>query len=705
MTQRNLIALLVTPAVMLQPGAIGEPVFDLEPYPVTTLFSEEGTFSQGQSITIHGKARYQDYLPRTFAGILEGTPGVMVQKTAYGQDSPYIRGFTGFRTLLMVDDIRINNSVFRSGPNQYWSLVDPLSLERILVLKGPYAVEYGSDAVGGVVRAFTPGRSLNGVPSEVSRGASFRISSAESSLSGRLETRRDDPQQSLLAGVSYRDFGDLEAGSGTGEQASTGYRDAGFDLKWLRDWGPGTLTLCAQGFRQFDVPRTHSTVNGIRWRETVPGSYLKRELDQERSLVYLRYGGKADHPCMDSLQWTLSWQQMNEAEEQVRATGSFDDRSFAVDTVAMQLRATAWSDRDLQVHYGMEWYRDFVDTSRVQGNTITGEERIRIQGPVADDATYDLAGAYAKAYWRLSPHVGLTFGARLTHARAGADRFEDPLTGQVTTYRGDWDDVSTSLRVSCRPKRGLRLFAGVSEGFRAPNLSDLTRLDIARSGELEIPSTDIGPESFLTAEAGVSLERGPLLLNFSVYRTEMSGLIVRTPTGRILSIGEEEWYEVSKRNSGDGWVHGIEVSASWRLGEDWLLTGNFTWMDSELERFSDTSSDPLRIKEPLSRMMPSTGHLALRYAPSNQDWSLEGRLQVVRSQDDLAEADRGDTQRIPPGGTPGYARLDLFLNRQLTPQLRLGLGVENVTDRDYRVHGSGVNGPGRNFIASGSWRF
>jgi hemoglobin/transferrin/lactoferrin receptor protein len=700
-----LLPLVVAPLLTLSGGPSGEPVFELAPYPVTTVFSEEGGFSHGQSISIHGKSRYADYLPRTFAAILEATPGVMIQKTAYGQDSPYIRGFTGFRTLLMIDGIRINNSVFRSGPNQYWSLVDPASLERVLVLKGPYAVEYGSDAVGGVVRAFTPERRQSGESTTVIRNAGIRVATAENSVSGRLETRRDNPVQTLLAGWSWRDFGDLEAGGGTGRQTGTGYREAGFDLKWIRDWGPGTLTVCAQGFRQFDVPRTHSTVDGISWRGTVPGSYLKRELDQERSLLYLRYAAKVDHPWMDSLESILSWQRMNETEERIRATGSSDERSFDVDTGALQVKATAAIGPDLRLHYGMEWYRDFVDTARVQADGDTGEERVRIQGPVADDATYDLAGVYGKAFWRLSPRLGATFGMRLTYARAEADRFENPLTGLPSSFRGDWDDFSTSLRLTYSPHATIRFFAGISEGFRAPNLSDLTRLDIARSGELEIPSPDVSPESFLTVEAGISAEKGPLLATLSLYRTDISGMIVRTPTGRILSIGDEDWYEVAKRNAGDGWVHGIEASASLRLADDWLLTAALSWMDSELERFSDTSSDPVRIREPLSRMMPPTGQLSLRYAPSGGKWSLEGRLQAVRRQDDLPESDRRDTQRIPPDGTPGYVRIDCYLNRQVTPDFRLGLGIENVADRDYRVHGSGVNGPGRNLIASVDWRF
>ncbi|MGA1524618.1 MAG: TonB-dependent receptor plug domain-containing protein, partial [Planctomycetota bacterium] len=90
-----------------------------------------------------------DLFQRSYRSVpqaLRDVPGVMVQETSVSQGSPYIRGFTGYQNLLLIDGVRLNNSVFRSGPNQYWSTIDPLGIDRLEIVKGPSSVLYGSAA-------------------------------------------------------------------------------------------------------------------------------------------------------------------------------------------------------------------------------------------------------------------------------------------------------------------------------------------------------------------------------------------------------------------------------------------------------------------------------------------------------------------------------------------------------------------------------
>jgi hemoglobin/transferrin/lactoferrin receptor protein len=73
---------------------------------------------------------------------------------------------------------------------------------------------------------------------------------------------------------------------------------------------------------------------------------------------------------------------------------------------------------------------------------------------------------------------------------------------------------------------------------------------------------------------------------------------------------------------------------------------------------------------------------------------------LVDEQDRLSAADRTDTRRIPPGGTPGYGTLNLRAGHMISDRQRISVVGENLTDKFYRVHGSGSAGAGASVILS-----
>ena len=74
-------------------------------------------------------------------------------------------------------------------------------------------------------------------------------------------------------------------------------------------------------------------------------------------------------------------------------------------------------------------------------------------------------------------------------------------------------------------------------------------------------------------------------------------------------------------------------------------------------------------------------------------------------QDKLSFSDQNDTSRVPPGGTPAYTVWNARAGWQVSEQASLQLLLENITDADYRIHGSGLNRPGRNLILGMELRF
>ncbi|HPD54586.1 MAG TPA: TonB-dependent receptor plug domain-containing protein, partial [Bacteroidia bacterium] len=91
----------------------------------------------------------------TMAEVLQNSGTLFVQKSQQGGGSPVIRGFEASRVLLVIDDVRMNNLIYRAGHLQNVITVDPNILDRVEVLYGPSSTVYGSDALGGVVHLRT----------------------------------------------------------------------------------------------------------------------------------------------------------------------------------------------------------------------------------------------------------------------------------------------------------------------------------------------------------------------------------------------------------------------------------------------------------------------------------------------------------------------------------------------------------------------
>lgn len=666
---------------------------------VTALASEKSDFETPYiTDSVDRDALLTKEMPRSVPDALTETPGVLRQKTAQGQSSPFIRGFTSFRTVMLIDGVRLNNSMFREGPNQYWSTVDPFMVERIEVVKGPSSVLYGSDAIGGTVQAFSVSPECweeEGYGWQVHEYFQYR--SAEDAFLNRLEFSGSlNKDIGVIVGGSWRDFGDVTGGPDVGRMENTDYFERNGDIKLVWNADKNTRVIFAhQLVNQDDVWRTHKTTSGFSWHGTTVGSEYSRILDQDRQLTYLQIHREYDDGRLKALRGGISWQVQEEDQFRTRPDGVNPTRWDLQG--AKCATAGLWAQSEWETDYGDiivggEWYRDNVHSFK--HNWRNGVYSTSIQGPVSDNATYDLAGLYIQDTVPLADKWEAIAGLRFTYAAADADKYEDPTTGLESSLDEDWSTVTGSLRMRHDYTDEVVFFGGVSQGFRAPNLSDLTRLDTARSNEIETPAPGLDPENFVTFEAGTKVEFETFQGEAAIWYTWIDDMIIRRPTGNVIG-GDDE---VTRENAGDGYAVGIELAGRVPLSNEVSAFGSVAWMDGEAEQYPD--STPNSEDEPLTRMLPTTFLGGLRWDPEEHPFWLEGLITIVDGQDDLNTRDERDAQRIPPDGTPGYTIYGFRGGYRVSDHVTLGMSVENLTNKDYRIHGSGVNEPGTNAIVS-----
>jgi hemoglobin/transferrin/lactoferrin receptor protein len=625
---------------------------------------------------------------RTLPDTLQYTPGVLVQRTAYGHGSPFIRGFTGRQNLLLVDGVRLNNSTWRSGPVQYWSTVDAFSIDRLELVKSQGSVLYGSDAIGGTLNAFTKSSDFRDRPA----GEFFHTGSAyyeyrtngEGSQLGRVESAFGIGDRfGVFLGLSAKEFGDIEDSS-VGRMRGTGYPEQDIDFRF--DFALNadtTLTLAHQYVNQDDISRWHRTTLNPGWNHdghiAAPGTFISNLYDQERSLTYLKMTGEPEGEFISRWSATLSYQNTQDSESQLRTL--VDQRLAVIDLATWGFDISLESDIGSgTLVYGLDYYMDEAQSAAYRNGVFRATDR-----PVADDASYHLLGAFTQYEWKPSDRYSITGGIRYTYAEAEWDFYR--AAGGPAVDRGgsgDWDDFSASIRGLVNLDDRWAVYGGLSQAFRAPNLSDLTGTTLSLAGLTAQGSPNLEAEKYLTAEIGTRYIADDISFSLAAFHTWTSDAITNIVTGPTSTA----------TNGQDGFIYGFEAEGAWQFAPDWMLSGMMAWNEGKTE----TAANGERW---ITRLLPFTSSVALRWTrPDDRLW-IEGRVLGAVGEGRIHPADQAaDNQRIPTGGTPGYVTASLTAGYRVNDHLELTTAVENVFDATYRNHGSGQNEPGLNGILS-----
>ena len=662
----------------------------LAPVVVTASREPENVANSTQSVETVTNDEMIENNFRSLPEALALTPGVSVQKTTHGHGSPFIRGFTGRQNLYLVDGIRMNNSTFRSGPIQYANTIDGLGLEQFELVKSQGSVLYGSDALGGTLNAMTVSSNyLDYDPGFFQHGSVFyRFSTNSESHVGRLQQSfGEGGKWGLTLGTTLKEFGDIRSGY-YGTMEGTGYPEQNHDLKFELSINENhQLTLAHQYLDQDEVNRWHSTLeNPGGWEGLAPGEFTSRVYDQERSLSYLRLGGEPTGGAIQRYRATLSFQDSQDTEFQDRNPAKSQTRFGEIKTQTYGLALEAHSDlsENTRLLYGADYYEDQIDSRGSRNGVFEPRRR-----PLADDATYQSLGLFTQARHNFNDRFNATAGLRYTYAKADLGEIWDG--NDDISADESWGSLVGSLRSIYHLNDCWSIFGGASQGFRAPNVNDLSGNLTTRSGTQNLGNLDLNPETSLTFELGGRHEQESITFEVAAFYTMVDDVITRIPQSSTVS-------DTVTINGSEAWITGVEAEAAWNFSPDWTLSGFLTYQYGDSERPSYIGGP--EITEPVSRLSPFRGSIALRYDTPSRVWWAEARLTGAAEADRLSTSDKGDLQRIPSGATPAYLAASLHAGWQASSNLQFNLALENLTNEDYRVHGSGLNESGLNATLS-----
>ncbi len=658
-----------------------------------------------RSVSAVASERAQELLARSVPDLLDSIPGAFVQRTSAGAGLPFLRGLVGPDNLVLIDGIRYNNATFRSGPNQYLGLLQPVMFERLEVLRGPSSVLYGDGAMGGVVQLVT---ALPGP--DVSRRmliGDVAGSMGAADVGRALETRLDVAHGSLRATLSgaFGQYDDLRAGGGE-RQVRTGFRTGGGAARFRWNVRDDLVVDAAYLFsflddheRSDDLPKgdlriydnhDHLAYAKVRWHGAGSLRRIEAGLSWHRTRENaLRFSCRL--PGLD-LQAISACAALNpdRVQRQRRYLDTVDSPGGHVEAML-----TGWDDR-LLITTGGDVYLDLVSSGQWSGRAdddfvMTPAER----GNYTDGSRYLSLGGFVHAELTLidlgsnQGRLVASGGPRISHFSAfapdvpGLGDLSYAATGVVGGAALQW----------VRPGQWM-IYASFDQGFRAPNLQETTVLGDT-GDKFEIPNAVLGPQRSDTFEVGARIRTPWLDAGVAGFVSLLRDLIDEqdaTWEGQSQVGGKNVKQRVNKQ---EGRYVGIEATAGsgWR---NWQLDGSVSWVRGTVDG-AEGETYPAR------RIPPVNGRVGLRWQHPSGAGYAEGFVRWAAAQDQLHPGDRQDLRICAdpdrPGtvragdacaGTPGWATLNLLVGAHLGKLASLEIAALNLTDARYRLHGSGV---------------
>ena len=688
------------------------------------------TVSRQISVVQSGDVR--DRNPGTAADMLEGTGEVFMQRSQAGGGSPRIRGFAANNVLMIVDGIRLNNLIYRTGNLQNLIQVDANSLDAAEVLFGPGSVQYGSDALGGVMVFRTKEPLVTGSSGTFRSGGEGFVRYASAAQERTVHAEADLSWSTIGSHTSLTltRFGDLRSGGTFPDaQPTFGRRDwyvdringrdtqlvnpdpliqraSGYDqmnllqkLRWQMNerW---TLGLTAMFTTSGDIPRYDRlfelrTSNGV----TNPRQSEWYYGPQFLSLNALTLTGNHIAPFMDDLSVTFSQQWYEES----RHTRSFrsDVRRDQIEKVSVSnINADArvrlqQGEHDRDLYYGIEVSLQGSSSSATDVNIVTGSQTRGVTRYPDGGSTLNTYAAYVQTRWEFSDELIAAAGVRATMVN-----LESKVTDS-SVFKLPYSSISTdpsaitgSVGLTWIPTDWITVRGNLSSGFRAPNVDDVGKVFESKTGSIVVPNPSLGPMKVTTLEGGVALT--PIdgwTLSATAFHSWLEDVMQIRPAtydGKDSILYNEVLSQVtSLQNVGTGYLDGVSLVLDGRVGDlSFLATASVT-----------TGRD--NTGAVLMHITPAFGMVRLTWQPLEAlRISTDARWSAAWTPSMIPPVEATLNVNYPQGGLPAWTIAGVRASYDVTSTFTVQAAVENIFDLQYRPAGSGISAPGRNIITT-----
>jgi len=668
------------------------------------------------------------------AQAVEGEVGVMLQQTSPTMAGVFVRGLTGNKVNVFVDGVRYSNGAQRGGVNTFLDLIEPGSLDRIEIVRGPSSAQFGSDALGGSIHFLTrpPSLGITGPPkwggtASVSAGTAHRYGGGQGFGSYTGE------KLGATGSFSVRNVGLIRPGGGIDSRAAvtrffglpsdqlmdnrlpdTGFHQLGGSAR--AQWAPTTVTRTS-----FSYARTFQD-GGDRYDQLLGGdgnliSELNGlSLDLFSARLETLGAGWFDH---GSVTYSLNSQR----EERVNQGGNGNPNATIgheperTTVHGVQGALTKQLSPRLSLTVGGDVYFEKLTSDAFNVNPVSGAVSTR-RPRVPSGATFTQGGLYGQSIFDVRPDkVRLIGSLRVGGASYEAKASDSPLVNGQPLWPDDSLKTGTvTFRAASvlTPSASWTILLSISRGFRAPHMTDLGTLGLTGSG-YEVAAPDIAglggfvgttadasavstgrPVEQLESETSVQYEAG-IGYRHKMWRTDLTFFVnsidgnlqkqtLILPPGAVgIDLGGQTI--TSQNANGAVFVPAstapVLVRANFDHARVWGIEHTAQAMLTE-QISLNTSFTYLRARDTNTDSPPNIeggtpapdAFITARWTSSNGRWWVEPYTHFAWEQSHLSSLDLGDRRT---GSGRSRSSIQAFFNNGARARGWIGPGADNVS--------------------------
>lgn len=658
------VAILAVPSIAHAAGAesaeggeiivIGKADGYLASESVTATKTDTPLLDVPQTISVVTRERLDDQASRSIADVLRYVPGATVGQGEGNRDQITLRGQNTTADFFL-DGVRDDVQYFRSLYN----------IERVEVLKGPFALIFGRGGSGGIINrvqktpsadalAMTATGSVNtfgswdvsaDINAPLAANAAFRLNANYESL---------DNHRDFFGGERYAVNPYLAVDLGGSWTAGLSYEYVHDDR--VADRGvpsiataPGQPNRPIEGYRDtfFGIPGVNRTGLEAHIVKARLDGDLAQNLAWSTTLLYgdydKFYNNVFANGAATGQTGTVVLSDYNDPTTRqnfIAQTNLFWDVDFGAVTNKI-LMGFEYADQD-----STNQRRDLI-LSATTLNLANIVYPTATPGALLRDTASNVKvfSAYAQDQMGIGDHLDLVVGLRYDRFEIeGIDRIGTPRPFARTDER-----VSPRIGVIVKPQDNVSIYGSYSQSFQP------------RSGDqfltLSTTQQNLAPERFTNYEVGAKWDIRPdLNATVALFRLDRTNATTPDPDNVLATI-----------NVGETRTEGVELALTGRIMPAWQVSAAYTYQDARLN-----GNDDVRLAQVPEHQLA----LWNRYDATDK---LGLGLGVIHQSSQFAAI------RTAPTTTrlPAFTRVDAAVFFKATEKLELQLNVENLLDEDY----------------------